>query len=53
VVNVLFSQPILIPSNISNIDKKVLEIKVIPGPDSEANDLKIGDWKVICKSMNL
>lgn len=37
----------LIPKNISWIDKTVLRIKVIPGRDSEAELLLITDWHLI------
>ena len=49
VVNVIFTQAILVPSNISIIDKKVLDIKVIPGPESNPAQLGIVSWKLSSK----
>jgi len=38
-----------IPANISSIDAKVMNIKVIPSPDSDPKYLKIIKWKVTSK----
>ncbi len=46
---VTFSQEMRIPANISSIDAKVMNIKVIPSPDSDPKYLKIIKWKVTSK----
>jgi hypothetical protein len=46
IATISFSQPLLIPANISSIDDKVLQVEVKPGKDSEPKYLKISNWNI-------
>jgi len=45
-VVVSFSQNLIIPANISQIDDKVLHVWIKPGLDSLSKDLEISKWNV-------
>ncbi len=46
---ILFSQPLMIPSNISSIDSEVLNVEVKPGFNSDRKKLGITSWEIISK----
>ena len=46
---VSFSQNLIIPANISQIDDKVLQVWIKPGTDSLPKDVEISKWNVTSK----
>lgn len=48
-VVVSFSQNLIIPANISQIDDKVLQVWINPGTDSLPKDVEISKWNVTGK----
>ena len=48
-VVVSFSQNLIIPANISQIDDKVLQVWIKPGTDSLPKDVEISKWNVTGK----
>jgi hypothetical protein len=51
IATIIFSQPLLIPANITSIDNKVLKIEVKPGKDSDPKYLNINNWNITSKTM--
>lgn len=48
-ITIEFSEPLVVPSNYLSFNDSIITISVIPGEDSDKNNLKFS-WKVI--SMN-